>query len=75
MTNKNVEQVMDEVISTTSAARNLLFKDGVVQEHTEDDLSVVKQVIAANKNLVSASIVLLTIHKREEKFVKHAEEE
>ena len=60
-----IESKINEVIKTTTAARDLLFKDGVIQDHTDDDLSVVKTVIAANKNIVSASIVMLSIHKME----------
>lgn len=61
-----IESKINEVIKTTTAARDLLFKDGVIQDHTDDDLSVVKTVIAANKNIVSASIVMLSIHKMED---------
>ena len=61
-----IESKINEVIKTTTAARDLLFKDGVIQDHTDDDLSVVKTVIAANNNIVSASIVMLSIHKMED---------
>ena len=61
-----IESKINEVIKTTTAARDLLFKDGVIQDHTDDDLSVVKTVLAANKNIVSASIVMLSIHKMED---------
>ena len=64
-----IESKINEVIKTTTAARDLLFKDGVIQDHTDDDLSVVKTVIAANKNIVSASIVMLSIHKMEDNNV------
>ena len=32
-------------------------------DHSDDDLQVVKQVVAANKNIVSASIVLISVEK------------
>ena len=64
MEKKNlIENTIEDVIKTTTQARELVFKDGKVKDHTEDDLSVVKTVIAANKNLVSASIVLITVEK------------
>ena len=66
-----IESKINEVIKTTTAARDLLFKDGVIQDHTDDDLSVVKTVIAANKNIVSASIVMLSIHKMEDNNAKN----
>ena len=58
-----ITNTMEDVILTTRQARELVFKDGEVQEHTEDDLAVAKTVIAANKNLVSASIVLMSAEK------------
>ena len=47
-----ITNTIKDVITTTTQARELVFKDGEVKEHTEDDLAVVKHVISANKNLV-----------------------
>ena len=58
-----ITRTMEDVILTTQQARELVFKEGQVQEHTEDDLAVAKTVIAANKNLVSASIVLISAER------------
>lgn len=55
-----------DVISTSKAARDLLFKNGKVQSHTEDDIQVVRQVVQANKNIVSATIVGITLSKNDE---------
>ena len=58
-----ITNTIKDVITTTTQARELVFKDGEVKEHTEDDLAVVKHVISANKNLVSAAIVLISVEK------------
>ena len=58
-----ITNTIEDVIRTTTQARELVFKDGEVKEHTDDDLSVAKTVIAANKNLVSATIVLISVEK------------
>ena len=58
-----ITKTMKDVIKTTQQARELVFKNGEVKEHTEDDLAVARAVIAANKNLVSASIVLISVEK------------
>lgn len=58
-----ITKTIEDVITTTTQARELIFKNGEIQDHTEDDLIVVKNIIAANKNLVSASIVLISVEK------------
>lgn len=54
---------MQDVIKTTREARDLLFKDGKILDHTDDDIQVVRQVVSANKNIVSASVVLMSVEK------------
>lgn len=58
-----ITTTMKDVITTTRQARELVFKNGKVQDHTEDDLNVAKTVISANKNLVSASVVLISVER------------
>lgn len=58
-TKELITETMKDVIATTKSARIILFKDGEIINKNKDDITVVKTVIEANKNLVSASQTLI----------------
>jgi hypothetical protein len=60
---KLINTTMEDVITTTKQARELLFKDGVIVNKDKDNVTVVKTIIEANKNLVSASQTLIAVQK------------
>lgn len=60
---KLINTTMEDVITTTKQAREILFKDGVIVNKDKDNVTVVKTIIEANKNLVSASQTLIAVQK------------
>lgn len=60
---QDLKTEINDVILTSRQVRELLFRNGEIQEHTLDDIKVCQQVIAANKNIVSACIVQMTYDK------------
>ena len=58
---KLINETMKDGITTTKEARGILFKEGQIINRNRDDITVVKTVIEANKNLVSASQTLIKV--------------
>lgn len=56
-----INETMKDVIATTKEARAILFQNGEIVNRNRDDITVVKTVIEANKNLVSASQTLIKV--------------
>jgi hypothetical protein len=60
---KLINETMKDVINTTKEARAILFNNGQIINRNRDDITVVKTVIEANKNLVSASQTLIKVEQ------------
>ena len=54
---------MDEVIKTSSKVRDFLLDENVADTEKLGKLDFCKQVISANKNIVSATIVEMSVYK------------
>lgn len=55
--NKN----LDDVITTSKAIRNYLLDENIADEEKKEKLKVLKTALEANKNIVSASCVIVNI--------------
>lgn len=55
--NKN----LDDVITTSKAIRNYLLDANIADEEKKEKLKVLKTALEANKNIVSASCVIVNI--------------
>lgn len=58
-----INNTMKDVISVTTQARDTLFKNGEIVDKNKDDVCVVKTVIEANKNLVSACQTMIKVQQ------------
>jgi hypothetical protein len=58
-----INNTMRDVIAVTKEAREQLFKDGTIINKNRDDVTVVKTVIEANKNLVSACQTMIKVEQ------------
>lgn len=54
---------MDEVIETSKTVRDFLLDENKTIAQKNSQLEFYKQVISANKNIVSATIVEISCHK------------
>jgi hypothetical protein len=64
METKNlINTTMTDVIKVTKEARELLFKDGNIISTNREQITVVKTVIEANKNLVSAAQTMIKVQQ------------
>lgn len=62
-TNNLVAKEMKDVIETSKKVRNFLTDDDIEFADKLKNINIFKQVINANKNIVSASIVLVNTER------------
>lgn len=60
---KLIKDTMRDVLKVTTQARETLFKDGNIVSKNREDITVVKTVIEANKNLVSACQTMIKVEQ------------
>lgn len=60
---KLIKDTMKDVLKVTKEARETVFKDGSIISKNREDITVVKTVIEANKNLVSACQTMIKVEQ------------
>lgn len=58
-----IKNEMQEVIKTSKQVRDFLVNRDVAYVERKKELELYKQVISANKNIVSASITMLNVER------------
>ena len=58
-----IKKEMQDVIKTSTQVRNFLVNRDVAYVERKKELELYKQVISANKNIVSASITMLNVER------------
>ena len=58
---KQLNENLDDVITTSKDIRNYLLDENVADEEKKEKLKVLKTALEANKNIVSASCVIVNI--------------
>ena len=58
---KQLNENLDDVITTSKDIRNYLLDGNVADEEKKEKLKVLKTALEANKNIVSASCVIVNI--------------
>ena len=58
-----ITDTMKDCIAVTQQARETLFKNGEIVNKNREDITVVKTVIEANKNLVSACQTIIKVQQ------------
>lgn len=58
---KQLNENLDDVITTSKDIRNYLLDENVTDEEKKEKLKVLKTALEANKNIVSASCVIVNI--------------
>ena len=58
-----INENMEDVIESSKNIRNYLLDDSISDEEKKEQLKVLKTALEANKNIVSASCVLVNVEQ------------